>query len=189
MADIVTPEVRSRMMAGIRAKNTQPELLIRRALFALGFRFRIHDRRLPGKPDIVLPKYRAVILIHGCFWHGHRCHLFKWPSTRPEFWRAKIEQNSTADSRNRQALRRDGWRILTIWECALKGRAKLPENEILAQAGKWVLSIVPARDIRGAEVVANRGFTKSRSIARTTDGRNAGVGCTSAVRKTARTER
>src|SRR3954470_16295918 len=92
MADVVSSGVRSRMMAGIRGTNTAPEMILRRALHAEGFRYRLHDRRLPGKPDMVFPRHHAVIFAHGCFWHGHDCHLFKWPSTRPEFWQTKIRR-------------------------------------------------------------------------------------------------
>ena len=119
-ADRVTPQVRSRMMAGIRGGNTKPELAIRSALHRRGFRFRIHCSDLPGKPDLVFLKYRAVILIHGCFWHGHQCHLFRWPKTREEFWREKIISNMERDQRQFSVLRKDGWRVATIWECALK---------------------------------------------------------------------
>lgn len=91
MADVVTPEKRSKMMSGIQGKNTKPELTIRKGLHALGFRYRLHGKTLPGKPDLVFPKYKAVIFIHGCFWHAHHCHLFKWPSTRVDFWQEKIQ--------------------------------------------------------------------------------------------------
>lgn len=89
MSDKVSSEVRKRMMSNIRSKNTKPELILRKGLHQLGFRFRLHHRQLPGKPDMVFPKYRAVIFDHGCFWHGHQCHLFKWPATREEFWYQK----------------------------------------------------------------------------------------------------
>ena len=98
MPDIVDTETRSRMMAGIRRKDTKPEIMVRKALHHLGYRYRLHDRKLPGKPDLVLPRYRAVILIHGCFWHAHECHLFKWPSTRNAFWREKIGRNRCRDA-------------------------------------------------------------------------------------------
>ena len=100
MTDVVNKQTRSRMMSGIKSKNTKPELIIRKALFKKGFRFKLHDKSLPGKPDLVLPKYDAVIFIHGCFWHQHNCHLFKWPSTRPEFWETKIHRNVEVDKRN-----------------------------------------------------------------------------------------
>lgn len=122
MVDVVTPDVRSAMMAGIRGKNTKPELLLRSGLHRAGFRFRLHDRRLPGKPDLVFPKYRAVIFVHGCFWHGHECRLFRWPKSRAGFWREKIERNRETDKRAEAALVSAGWRCAIVWECALKGK-------------------------------------------------------------------
>src|SRR5690606_721863 len=110
MADIVPSDVRSRMMAGIRATNTKPELIVRRALHAGGFRYKLHDRSLPGKPDIVFPRYHAVLFIHGCFWHGHDCHLFRMPTTRPEFWLEKIKRNREVDQRVGEQLSGAGWR-------------------------------------------------------------------------------
>ena len=123
MTDVVSPQVRSRMMSGIRGKNTRPELLIRRRLHRLGYRYRLHSSKLPGKPDLVFPRYRAVIFVNGCFWHGHDCHLFKWPSSRAEWWRAKITRTRATDAASRKALAQAGWRILDVWECALKGSA------------------------------------------------------------------
>lgn len=137
--DIVQSEIRSRMMSGIRGKNTKPELLIRKALHHRGFRFRLYDKSLPGKPDIVLPKYHAVIQIQGCFWHGHDCHLFKWPSSRPEFWREKISGNQQRDSRNLQVMKDLGWRVLLIWECALKGKQSLPFEQLIELVENWLL--------------------------------------------------
>jgi DNA mismatch endonuclease (patch repair protein) len=124
MSDVVSPRTRSRMMAGIRGKNTRPEWLIRSGLHALGFRYRLHNRKLPGKPDLVLSKYRAVIFIHGCFWHRHGCHLFKWPATRPEFWRNKLDGNHAHDQKVRAQLREAGWRVCIVWECMLKGKQR-----------------------------------------------------------------
>src|SRR5262245_6595907 len=97
MADVVSPEVRSRMMSGIRGKNTKPEMVLRRGLHAEGFRFRLHGPALPGRPDLVFPKWSAVIFVHGCFWHRHNCRLFKWPSTKSRFWRAKLTGNVSRD--------------------------------------------------------------------------------------------
>jgi DNA mismatch endonuclease (patch repair protein) len=151
MADVVPADVRSRMMAGIRGTNTKPELLLRRGLHARGFRFRLHDRTLPGKPDIVLPRYRAVILAHGCFWHGHDCHLFKWPSTRPEFWQAKIARNREVDARAEAALAGTDWRLGIVWECALKGRARLPLDAVILACADWLGSDRPRLEIRGRE--------------------------------------
>ncbi len=108
-------------MSGIRGKNTKPELIVRKALFAQGFRYRLHVKSLPGKPDVVLPKYRTVIFVHGCFWHGHDCRLFKLPASNRAFWRAKIRRNQENDRKAVRALRKDGWRVITVWECALRG--------------------------------------------------------------------
>lgn len=140
MADVVDAATRSRMMAGIRGKDTRPEMILRQGLHARGFRYRLHDRRLPGSPDLVFPGRRAVIFIHGCFWHGHGCHLFRLPATRREFWEAKIEGNRARDEATEAALLADGWRVLTIWECALKGRERLPVDEVLDQAANWLVN-------------------------------------------------
>lgn len=104
MADVVDSATRSRMMSGIRGRNTKPEIMIRSLLHHHGFRFRLHVRDLPGKPDIVLPRHHAVIFVHGCFWHGHDCPLFKWPGTRADFWREKIGRNQSNDNLAREAL-------------------------------------------------------------------------------------
>jgi len=149
MVDIVPADVRSRMMSGIRGTNTKPELLLRRGLHALGFRFRLHDRSLPGKPDIVFPRYRAVIFAHGCFWHGHDCHLFKWPSTRPDFWQAKIKRNRINDERTDVALDQSGWRQAIVWECALKGKTRLPLEEVILALAEWLKSDSQRLEIRG----------------------------------------
>ena len=122
MTDVVDKATRSRMMSGIRGKDTKPEMIIRKGLHKFGFRFRLHDKTLPGKPDLVLRKYNAVIFINGCFWHKHECHLFKWPKTRPEFWREKINRNQRNDKLVLNKLSKAGWRICIIWECALKGK-------------------------------------------------------------------
>ncbi|MER9868958.1 very short patch repair endonuclease [Mesorhizobium sp. M0136] len=150
MPDIVTPEVRSRMMAGIRGKNTKPELMLRRGLHAAGFRFRLHDRTLPGNPDIVFPKYKAVLFAHGCFWHGHDCHLFKWPSSRPDFWRAKIHRNREVDSLASAALQKAEWRQGIVWECALKGKSRLPIETVLGECASWLLSDIPFFELGGS---------------------------------------
>lgn len=147
MADIVAKEVRSRMMSGIRSKNTKPELLIRQALHRLGFRFRIHDNRLPGKPDIVLPRYRAAIFVHGCFWHGHDCSLFKRPSTRPDFWDEKIETNRRRDHAAEDALRDAGWRVGRVWECSLKGPKRRQMREVIRKCAEWLASGEASFDI------------------------------------------
>src|SRR3954447_17314111 len=112
-------------MSRIRGRDTEPEMALRRALHALGFRFRLHRKDLPGRPDLALPKHRAVIFIHGCFWHGHGCHLLKMPATNSTFWRTKIEANRTRDARDITAMHALGWRVLTVWECAIRGKHRI----------------------------------------------------------------
>jgi DNA mismatch endonuclease (patch repair protein) len=140
MADVHNSEQRSANMRAIRHKDTNPEVKIRRLLFAQGFRFRIHVKSLPGSPDIVLPKYRVAIFVQGCFWHGHGCHLFKVPATRTEFWMGKIQSNCDRDRQNEEKLLATGWRIITVWECALKGRLKRPLNEIASMLSIWIIA-------------------------------------------------
>ena len=149
MPDVVSPETRSRMMAGIRGRNTRPEMILRKGLHGRGFRFRLHRKDLPGKPDLVLPKYHAVIFINGCFWHGHDCHLFRWPSSRVEFWRKKISRSRERDAEVREALSDAGWRILDVWECALKGRERVPLETVLDRASAWLASDSHCATIRG----------------------------------------
>src|SRR5882672_8258644 len=151
MADIVSVSVRSRMMAGIRGKNTKPELTIRRGLHALGFRYLLHDKRLPGKPDLVFPKHRTVIFVHGCFWHGHDCHLFKWPKTRKGFWRKKIERNKEIDERAIAALDGAGWRCGVIWECSLKGPTRLLITGVVERIVNWLGSNKRRLVVRGQD--------------------------------------
>jgi DNA mismatch endonuclease, patch repair protein len=120
MADIVSREVRSRMMAGIRSKDTTPEKTLRRELFAAGFRFRLHVRTMPGRPDIVLPRYQAAIFVHGCFWHQHRgCRYATTPASNAVFWQQKFADNRARDEKVLSALLAAGWRVLTVWECEL----------------------------------------------------------------------
>ena len=124
MSDIVSRETRSRMMSGIRGKDTKPELIVRTALFAAGFRFRLHRRDLPGVPDVVLPGKRVAIFVHGCFWHMHAgCKNAKLPSTRPDFWREKLNRNVARDKEDIKVLRDLGWRVLIVWECTTRDKA------------------------------------------------------------------
>lgn len=137
MTDIVDQQTRSRMMSGIRAKNTKPELALRRALHAHGFRFRLHSDKVHGRPDLVLPKHRAVMFVHGCFWHRHEgCSYCTTPSTRPEFWRAKFDANIARDSAVRRILLADGWRVATVWECALRKPQLV--NDTVSSLEKWL---------------------------------------------------
>lgn len=125
MADVHTPEQRSRNMSAIRSQNTKPEEMVRKYLFSQGFRYRKNDSRLPGKPDIVLPKYKTVIFVNGCFWHAHEgCRYFVWPKNNAVFWRNKIEGNVTRDKINYEKLQQLGWRTLIVWECELKGKKR-----------------------------------------------------------------
>jgi DNA mismatch endonuclease (patch repair protein) len=125
-------------MSRIRGKDTKPEMLLRRKLHVAGLRFRLHAAQLPGKPDMVFPKYRAIILIHGCFWHGHDCPLFRLPETRPEFWAKKISGNRKRDLRNAKALQLAGWRLLTVWECSLKGPGRRPVPQAIDYCIKFI---------------------------------------------------
>jgi DNA mismatch endonuclease (patch repair protein) len=122
--------------------------VLRRGLHALGFRFRLHRKDLPGRPDMVFPRYRAAVLVHGCFWHGHDCPLFKWPATRREFWQAKIEGNRARDLRDLTGLAAAGWRVLVVWECALKGPARMPVDAVLAKVTAWLDTDKPVRVVQ-----------------------------------------
>lgn len=130
MADRLTPEQRSRNMAGIRGKDTKPEMLVRRCLHSLGFRFRLHRRDLPGNPDVVLPRWRAVVFVHGCFWHRHGCRNSQMPTTRTEFWETKLERNAERDKEAARRLKAGGWRVFVVWECALRGADRLSPDEL-----------------------------------------------------------
>lgn len=152
MTDVVDRATRSRMMSGIRSKNTRIEVNLRKALFAQGFRYRINDSRLPGKPDIVLPRHRAVVFVHGCFWHGHDCALFRLPASNTDFWRTKIEANRARDERACCDLDAQGWRVAVVWECALRGRTRLADGVAACMLSSWLMesSSVSPFVIRGA---------------------------------------
>ena len=136
MPDIVDQATRSRMMSGIRGKDTKPEMEVRRFLHRLGFRYRLHDKHLPGRPDIVLPRYRTVVFVHGCFWHQHSgCKLAAKPDTNAEFWHVKLGGNVERDARNMVRLDELGWRSLTIWECQTGDLTALP-NQIKEGAAR-----------------------------------------------------
>lgn len=137
MVDIVDAETRSRMMRSIRGKDTKPELLLRRALHAFGFRYRLHQKGLPGRPDLVFPKYRAAVFVHGCFWHRHPgCPKATTPATREDFWRSKFAENTARDRRNIDRLQSAGWRVLVVWECELARGALAPAVQ---QVVDWLI--------------------------------------------------
>ena len=152
--DTVSPEKRSRIMASVRSKNTKPEMMIRSALHRKGYRFRLHRRDLPGVPDLVLPRFGAVIFVHGCFWHGHDCHLFRLPSTRRDFWKTKIDGNKARDIVQLEELTQSSWRVATIWECALKGRERIDFSDLIDDCIDWLGSTKPTLEIRGHETRA-----------------------------------
>ena len=138
MVDIVDVSTRSRMMAGINGRNTKPEILIRKLLHKKGFRFRLHVKDLPGKPDIVLSKYKAVIFVNGCFWHGHKdCHLFKLPATRTEFWQEKITRNQANDSKSINLLLENNWKVGVVWECSIRGATK-DHGRVINTISEWL---------------------------------------------------
>lgn len=123
--DTLTPELRSRLMSRIKGKDTKPEMLVRSAAHRLGLRFRLHDKRLPGRPDLVFPKHRTVIFVHGCFWHRHGCKLASNPKSRQDYWLPKFERNTRRDAEHRAALEAAGWRVVVIWECEAKSETGL----------------------------------------------------------------
>lgn len=146
MTDVVSSAVRSRMMASIRARDTKPELQVRRYLHACGLRFRLVRKDLPGKPDLVLPRWQAVIFVHGCFWHGHAgCRYATVPKTRTEFWTSKIAANAARDARSVDALIALGWRVIVVWECALRDEP----DSTLRSLEKTIRSGVQLTEIRG----------------------------------------
>ncbi|PUB10053.1 very short patch repair endonuclease [Yoonia sediminilitoris] len=154
MTDIVDKQTRSRMMAGIKGKDTKPELVLRRALHARGFRYRLHSKTVPGRPDLVFPKHHAIVFVHGCFWHRHEgCRYTTTPSTRPEFWQAKFDANVARDRSVHDQLLDAGWRVATVWECALRR----PEETTLAAnlLAAWLRSSAAEIQIGNADVIAD----------------------------------
>lgn len=142
-------------MARIRGKDTKPELILRRALHARGLRYRLHDRDLPGRPDLVFPSRRAVIFVHGCFWHGHDCSLFKIPRSNGEFWEAKIGRNQHHDRRASDALGERGWRILTVWECAFRGPNRMDRTVLVEEVERWLSGTSARLEIGGGHQVSD----------------------------------
>ena len=150
MADIVSKETRSRMMRGIRSKNTIPELIIRKALYRRGFRYRLHSKDILGKPDLTLRKYNALIFIHGCFWHYHGCSLSKLPPD--EIWKNKLLGNKRRDEKTIQALLKEGWRVAIVWECSLRGRGRIELEEIVDELAGWLKSSRTQIEVSGVDI-------------------------------------
>lgn len=136
--DILSPERRSALMSRIRGKDTKIELAVRHGLHALGFRYRLGGAGLPGRPDIVLPKFKTVVFVHGCFWHGHDCYLYRLPKTRTEFWEAKIDANRQRDIRQVEQLQQIGWNLETVWECELRNRSTEERAEVIMRLGERI---------------------------------------------------
>ena len=136
--DVLTPDQRRFVMSRIKSKDTKPELLVRRGLHGRGLRYRLHRAGVPGKPDMVFAKYRALVFVHGCFWHGHGCSLFKWPRTRSSFWDAKIRRNMERDRKVQVALKLAGWRMIVVWECALRGKHKRALQDVLRDTEAFI---------------------------------------------------
>lgn len=138
MVDVLTADQRRFNMSRVRNVDTTPELLLRRGLHARGYRFRLHRRDLPGRPDITLPKYKSVIFVNGCFWHGHECPMFKIPETRQEFWVAKIRRNRERDAHVLSSLAALGWRAFVLWECSIRGSGRRPMDAVLDEIIVWL---------------------------------------------------
>lgn len=144
-------------MAAIRGADTKPEMIVRRGLHRLGLRFRLHDRGLPGTPDLVFPRRRVAVFVHGCFWHGHDCSLGVRPRTNADFWKEKIGRNQQRDQAAEVALNRAGWRVATVWECALRGRQRLPLQDALESLAAFVRDdATPQLLLRGAPFIDRR---------------------------------
>lgn len=140
MSDVVDAATRSRMMANIKGKDTSPELFLRRALHARGFRYRLGGGLLPGRPDLIFPSRRVAVFIHGCFWHRHECSYFKWPKSNREFWQAKLEGNAARDTRVKSELTRMGWKVLTVWECELRRTRYALPNPAVSRVSRILAS-------------------------------------------------
>lgn len=175
--DVLTRAQRRLNMSRIRGRDTKPELFLRRELHARGLRFRLHRRDLPGKPDLVLPRYRVCIFVHGCFWHGHDCGLFRMPATRRDFWQQKITGTRARDRRSAEALLNADWRVLVLWECAMRGPARMSREAIVADSVGFILD--PGnrsgvnrslREIKGNGTAHDTVWSSSLPRARQSDG-------------------
>ena len=140
MTDVHDTKTRSRNMAAIRSSDTKPEMLIRRALHASGLRYRLHRKDLPGRPDLVFPKYRAVLFVNGCFWHQHECTAFRWPRSRVSWWTKKLQTNRARDQATYFLLKAKGWKVGIVWECALKGKNRRTLDDVTKACCEWLIT-------------------------------------------------
>lgn len=140
MADILTPAQRYKCMSAVRRENTVPEKLIRSILHKAGLRYRLHDKNLPGSPDLVFPCFHAVLFVHGCYWHRHGCYKSTVPKLRRDLWEEKFVANKERDARSVRSLRDSGWRVMIVWECALKGKTSYPADKIASAIKEWLRS-------------------------------------------------
>ena len=138
VTDVLTPEQRRLVMSRIGGKDTKPEMLLRRGLHGRGLRYRLHAASVAGRPDMVFPRHRTVVFVHGCFWHGHGCSLFRWPKTHTGFWKNKINRNIERDREVLAALKADEWRVLVVWECAVRGKHRRAIPDVLSQAEAFI---------------------------------------------------
>src|SRR5437667_7842950 len=136
--DTVDRQTRSKIMASVGQKNTGTELILRSALHEIGLRYKLHDRSLPGSPDLVFPRFHAVVFVHGCYWHSHGCYKSTVPKSRRAFWTDKFSANQERDERNIRLLRERSWRVMVVWECALLGKNALPPHELTGQLHPWL---------------------------------------------------
>lgn len=152
--DTVDSQTRSKIMAAVGQKDTDVEILLRAALHRAGLRFRLHDRSLPGSPDLVFPRFRTAVFVHGCYWHSHGCYRSTVPKTRQQFWTDKFEANRSRDERNVRSLLESGWRVLAVWECVLKGKLALPPASVAEAVKAWLHSQERLGEIAGPAVPA-----------------------------------
>lgn len=150
--DTVDRHTRSRIMAAVGQKNTGAEMKLRRALHRSGLRYRLHDRKLPGSPDLVLPRFHAVVFVHGCYWHAHGCHRSTVPKSRKVFWTEKFDANRERDERNIASLLEEGWRVLIVWECTLVGRTAMPPEEVAQHVEAWLMGDEMIKELGEKEV-------------------------------------
>jgi DNA mismatch endonuclease (patch repair protein) len=160
--DTVDRQTRSKIMASVGQKDTGAELLLRRAIHKIGLRYRLHDRSLPGSPDLVFRRSHAVVFVHGCYWHSHGCYKSTVPKSRRTFWTDKFTANEQRDERNSQLLLQSGWRIMIVWECTLLGKNALPAHEVARHVRAWLLGV----DTRGEVPATSNGIENRNGLAR-----------------------